>query len=388
MAKNIVIFGATGSVGRSSINVLRRNREKINIVGIAANSNVEKLSEIAHEFNVQNIGIGDPKSLIGKEHFFYKNTKFFLGDEGLCELAQLKGSDSILMAIDCAKGISMTLAGIRAKKDILLASKEVLVVAGKYVMEEASNNGVNILPVDSEHNAIFQCLHGEKKEDIERLILTASGGPFRKFSKDELEHVTVEQALKHPTWNMGKKITIDSSTMANKGFEIIEAHWLFGVQPDKIDVVVHPESIIHSMVEFKDHSIIAQMCPTNMEFPIENCLFFPNRNKNTLQGLDFSHLPTITFETPDIEKFPCLKIAKDCLSSDGNACAVFQAADEAAVDLFLQKKIRFTQIADIIKSTLDTYSCEKNESLEDSLITLNKAKKIASDIACHLCNSR
>ena len=187
---------------------------------------------------------------------------------------------------------------------------------------------------------------------------------------------------------MGEKITIDSATMANKGFEIIEAHWLFGVQPDKIDVVVHPESIIHSMVEFKDHSIIAQMCPTNMEFPIENCLFFPNRNKNILQGLDFSHLPTITFEEPDIEKFPCLKIAKDCLSSDSNACAVFQAADEAAVDLFLQKKIRFTQIADIIKSTLDTYSGEKNESLEDSIITLNKAKKIASDIACHLCNSR
>jgi 1-deoxy-D-xylulose-5-phosphate reductoisomerase len=378
MFHRIIIFGATGSIGTSTLNVIRRNRHHFNVVGIAANTNVEKLAQIAHEFSVPNVGIFDKYAFAGKDSLFKRGTRFFVGKDGLCELAQLPEATAVLMAMVGIGGLKPTMAAIETGKTLLLASKEILVAAGKFVMESARENGVQILPVDSEHNAIFQCLLGNGNGFVDRLILTASGGPFRNFSRREMENVGVEQALRHPVWSMGKKITIDSATMANKALEIVEAKWLFDIPGDRIDVIVHPESIVHSMVKFCDGSIVAQMCPPNMEYPIANCLFFPERERLARPSIDFAEQGRLNFFTPDTTKFPHLAIIRRCLKTDNNACAVFQAANEVAVDEFLNHRIKFTQISEIVARTLDIYPGEPMTSLgscEESVIKARSAAK-------------
>jgi 1-deoxy-D-xylulose-5-phosphate reductoisomerase len=351
------------------------------VVGIAANTNVEKLAQIAHEFSVPNVGIFDKHAFAGKGSPFKRGTHFFVGADGLCELAQLPEATAVSMAMAGIAGLKPTMVAIESKKTILLASKEILVTAGKFVMESARTNDVQILPVDSEHNAIFQCLLGNGNDFIDRLILTASGGPFGNFSRREMENVSVEQALRHPVWNMGKKITIDSATMANKALEIVEAKWLFDVPSDHIDVIVHPESIVHSMVKFCDGSIIAQMCPPNMEYPIANCLFFPERERLAKPSINFVEQGRLNFFAPDTTKFPHLAIIRRCLRMDSNACAVFQAANEVAVDEFLNHRIKFTQISEIVAKTLDIYPGEPMTSLKSCEESIIKACSVAKSIA-------
>ncbi|MDR2603707.1 MAG: 1-deoxy-D-xylulose-5-phosphate reductoisomerase [Puniceicoccales bacterium] len=381
MFRHIIIFGATGSVGTSTLNIIRRNRHHFNVVGIAANTNVEKLAQIAHEFSVPNIGVFDKHAFAGKDSLFKRGTHFFVGEDGLCELVQLSEAVAVLMAMVGIGGLKPTMAALESKKTLLLASKEILVAAGKFVMESAKANGGQILPVDSEHNAIFQCLLGNGNGFVDRLILTASGGPFRNFSRQEMENISVEQALRHPIWNMGKKITIDSATMANKALEIVEAKWLFDVPGDRIDVIVHPESIVHSMVKFCDGSVIAQMCPPNMEYPIANCLFFPERERLVKPSIDFVEQGKLNFFAPDATKFPHLSIIRRCLKADSNACAVFQAANEVAVDEFLNHRIQFTQISEIVARTLDIYPGEPMTSLKSCEESVMEARNAAKGIA-------
>jgi 1-deoxy-D-xylulose-5-phosphate reductoisomerase len=376
----LVIFGATGSIGMAALNVLRRHRKRFTIVGMAAGSRVHKLAEIAREFGVKNIGIGAEVPPRDVERSFLPGTRFFWGEEGLCGLATLPEADSMLMAIGGTVGLRPTLAAIDGGKTILLASKEILVVAGRFVMERARAKGVPLLPVDSEHNAISQCLWGHDPATVDRLILTASGGPFRSFSPAELENATPAQALLHPTWRMGPKITIDSATMVNKGFEIIEAHWLFGLPGERIDVVVHPESVVHSLVKFCDGSTIAQLGPPNMEFPLANCLFFPERERRDASALDLTALGTLTFAEPDGEKFPALAIARRCLAAGGNACAVFQGANEEAVAAFLKGRIKFPRIGELIRETLAVCGAEEISSVEDCIRSVKRAQNVARDL--------
>jgi 1-deoxy-D-xylulose-5-phosphate reductoisomerase len=380
MVKNIVIFGATGSIGRSVLNVVAKHGDHFGIAGIAAWRNIDGLAEIARKFGVKNVAIGD-RSMLPRRELFATGTTFFSGESGLRELAELEEADSIVMAISGTAGMAATVAAIKCGKTIMLASKEILAVAGKFIVPLASDHAAQLLPIDSEHNAIFQCLRGNGAASVDRLILTASGGPFHGLSAEKLEGVTVERALRHPTWKMGKKITIDSATMVNKGLEIIEARWLFSVPGSRIDVLIHPESVMHSMVKFCDGSILGQMCPPNMEFPIANCMFFPERRVNFAPTVDFEKLGALTFLRCDEGRFPNLSIARQCLECECNACAVFNGADEVAVGEFLSGKIKFTQIDAIIAETLDAYSGERMTSIESCIESAAKAHSIAKKIA-------
>ncbi|MDR1414124.1 MAG: 1-deoxy-D-xylulose-5-phosphate reductoisomerase [Puniceicoccales bacterium] len=382
MVRNVVILGVTGSLGTSALGVIRRHRERFNIVGIAANRSIDRLVQIADEFCVKNIGIGNELALQGNRSLFAAGTNFFIGANGLNELAALPEADSMLVAIVGTAGLSPTITAIERKKTILLASKEILVVAGKFIIQCARENNVQLLPVDSEHNAIFQCLGGNGIESVERLILTASGGPFRNFSPHKLANVSVSQALQHPIWKMGKKISIDSATMANKGLEIIEARWLFDIPESKIDVLIHPESIVHSMVQFRDGCVIAQMSSPDMEIPLANCLFYPERCPFHGKVVNFSKQKALTFCEPDGEKFPALAIARQCLNAEtsGNACAVFQAANEVAVEKFLRGQIGFNRIAEIISETLDLYGGEPMTSFENCMNSVTIAREIAQSM--------
>jgi 1-deoxy-D-xylulose-5-phosphate reductoisomerase len=381
MVRNIVILGATGSIGTSALGVIRGCGERFNVVGIAANTGVEKLARIAHEFGVKNVGIFDGEALRGKQQLFPRGTEFFLGENGINDLAGLRESDSVLVAIVGSASVKPTVSAVEHGKTVLLASKEALVIAGRFIVDLAKQRGVRLLPVDSEHNAIFQCLQGANGKFVEKLIITASGGPFRNFSRVELENVTAEMALSHPVWKMGPKITIDSATMANKGFEIIEARWLFHVPEANIDVVVHPEGLVHSMVKFCDGSIMAQMSPPNMEFPIAHCLFFPARRPKSSSTIDFWQTQRLNFFKPDTENFSNLTIARQCLLGDGNACAVFHGANEIAVEEFLRGRIKFLQMNELVIGTLDAYAGERSTSLESAMVSVEKARAIAGSIA-------
>ncbi len=378
MIHNLILFGATGSIGTNTLNVIRRNREKFNIIGISACSNFQKLSEIAHEFGVKNIGIWDSKNFHSQhaEKLFPTETHFFENEDGLCELAQHSQADAIIMAITGINGILPTLSAIKSRKIIMLASKEILVAAGSIVMNTAKEYAATILPIDSEHNAIFQCLRDERKF-LKKIILTASGGPFRNYTTEQMVSITVEEALRHPNWEMGKKITIDSATMVNKGFEMIEAKWLFELSPQNIEIIIHFESIIHSMIEFCDGSILAQLSPHNMEYPISNCLFYPERAYNNPSSLNLHELSSLTFSSPDYSKFPCLKISQHCLAADDHSSAIFLAANDVAVQAFLNKKIRYIDIANIISNTLDKYHPTYKNSIEYILNIISEARNIA-----------
>jgi 1-deoxy-D-xylulose-5-phosphate reductoisomerase len=308
-------------------------------------------------------------------------TSCLSGEQGLIELATMPEADMVLVAIVGTAGLQPALAAIRAGKDLAVASKEILVMAGEIVMREAKKHGVKVLPVDSEHSAIFQCLEGREMEDVRRLLLTASGGPFRKKTRAELEHMTAADALRHPTWNMGSKITIDSASLFNKALEMIEARWLFGVEMDRVDVVVHPQSIIHSMVEFLDGSVIAQLSVPDMRYPIQYAFTHPRRRTNTLAATDFPALQPLTFEKPDVEKFPALRLAREAAKAGGTMPAVLNAANEVAVPAFMQGRIRFPQIWATVEKVMNKHRVVHAKTLAPIL----EADRWAREEAAKLC---
>ena len=361
--KRVVVLGATGSIGDSTLKVAHDIPERMEIVGLAANSNAEKLVAAANKTRPEAICLVDETKIdILQRDLDYK-PRIFTGEVGLRELACLTNADMVLVAIVGTGGLRPALAAIEAGKDLAVASKEILVMAGEIVMREARDHGVRVLPVDSEHNAIFQCLDGRPSE-VRRIILTASGGPFRETPSNQLADVTVEEALKHPTWNMGPKITIDSATLFNKGLEMIEAHWLFGVEMNRVEIVIHPQSIVHSMVEFADGSTLAQLSYSNMCFPIQYAVTWPDRVPNTLPPLDFSRLGKLEFEIPRYEDFPALKLARRAGETGGTLPAVMNAANEVAVAAFLNRHLRFPQIWETVAQVMDRHRTVAHPDLD------------------------
>ena len=354
--KRVVILGATGSIGESALKVACDIPERMEIVGLAANSNAEKLSAAANQTRAQFLCLVDERKIDTlRESLDYK-PRIFSGEIGLREIACLADADMVLVAIVGTGGLRPALAAIEAGKDLAVASKEILVMAGEIVMREARENGVHVLPVDSEHNAIFQCLEGKHQTDVRRIILTASGGPFRETSRKDFDSITLEQALQHPTWNMGPKITIDSATLFNKGLEMIEAHWLFGVEMRRVEVVIHPQSIVHSMVEFADGSTLAQLSHSNMRFPIQYAVTWPDRVPNTLPPLDFSKLAKLEFFTPRYDDFPALNLARRAGETGGTLPAVMNAANEVAVAAFLDRQVRFPDIWRVVEEVMNRHT--------------------------------
>lgn len=369
--KNVAILGSTGSIGTQTLDVIRKN-DDLNLVAISAGSNIVLLEEQIREFHPQLVAVWSETKADELRVAIADVTptcKVVSGMEGLLEVATIESSDILVTAIVGMIGIQPTIAAIQAGKDIGLANKETLVTAGHIIMPLAKEKNVSILPVDSEHSAIFQCLNGEKENKISKILLTASGGPFRGMSKKDLKLVTLEMALKHPNWAMGRKITIDSATMVNKGLEVIEAKWLFDVEPSQIEVVVQPQSIIHSMVEFEDGAVMAQLGTPDMRLPIQFALYYPKRVYLDGKRLDFSTLSEITFEKPDMDTFRGLKFAYDSLCVGGSMPTVMNAANELAVAKFLNKKIRFLEIYEMIEFCMERHNLIENPTVEEILAT-------------------
>ena len=365
--KKIAILGSTGSIGTQTLDVVRANGD-IEVLGISAGRNVEMLEEQAREFHPQLIAVWDENAAKDLAvRLADMDVKIVSGMEGLLELARMPQTDILVTAVVGMIGIRPTMEGIKAGKDIALANKETLVTAGHLIIPMAKEHGVQILPVDSEHSAIFQALHGEKRAQVEKLLITASGGPFRGRKREELEHVTLADTLKHPNWVMGQKITVDSATLVNKGLEVMEARWLFDVDLDHIQVVVQPQSIIHSMVEFEDGAVIAQLGTPDMRLPIQYALCYPDRRFLRGDRLDFHMLKQITFEEPDRETFKGLPMAIEASRAGGSMPTVFNAANELAVRKFLQRKIGFLDIYEIIGQSMSRHTVEKNPDLDQIL---------------------
>src|ERR1700681_2209664 len=353
--KRVIILGATGSIGDSTLKVAHDIPERMEIVGLAANSNAEKLATAANKTRAKAICIVDERKIDILRAKLEYQPKIFVGENGLREIARLEDADMVLIAIVGTAGLHPALDAIESGKDLAVASKEILVMAGEAVTNAAQKRGVKILPVDSEHNAIFQCLDGRPSE-VRRIILTASGGPFRETPANQLVDVTVEEALKHPTWNMGPKITIDSATLFNKGLEMIEAHWLFGVEMNRVEVVIHPQSIVHSMVEFADGSTLAQLSYSNMCFPIQYAVTWPDRFPNTLPPLDFGKLSKLEFFPPRYADFPALNLARRAGESGGTLPAVMNTANEIAVAAFLDRQVHFPRIWQIVEEVMNRHT--------------------------------
>ena len=378
--KRVVILGATGSIGESALKVARDIPERMEIVGLAANSNAEKLAAAANETRAQSVCLVDETKIDALKRALAYKPRIFAGQEGLREIACLTNAEMVLVAIVGTGGLRPALAAIEAGKDLAVASKEILVMAGEIVMREARDNDVNVLPVDSEHNAIFQCLEGKSSLDIRRIILTASGGPFRETPRKDFDSITPHQALKHPTWNMGPKITIDSATLFNKGLEMIEAHWLFGVEMKRVEVVIHPQSIVHSMVEFADGSTLAQLSYSNMCFPIQYAVTWPDRVPNTLPPLDFSKLSRLEFFTPRYDDFPALNLARRAGETGGTLPAVMNAANEVAVTGFLNRQVRFPDIWEIVEEVMNRHTPVAHPDLDAILQADQWARKEAQGV--------
>ena len=360
-ARKFVLLGATGSIGENTLRVLRKHPDKLELVGISAKSQADKLASIAREFSVPHACLqsAPPEGLS-----FPGGTSLLEGDAGIESLAALPDADFVVVAVVGAAGLRPTLAALEAGKDVVLANKEALVVGGEIVTRTAEENGARIIPADSEHNAVFQCLMGQPEDSLDSIILTASGGPFRDTPAEELAKVTPEEALRHPNWSMGKKITIDSATMANKGLELIEARWLFNLPSEKLEVVIHPPSLVHAFVRLIDGCCLAQLTPPSMTFALQNAMLYPERAPGVDPSLDFSSPLDLSFFPPDHSRFPCLRLAKEALSHGGNAPLVFNAANEVAVDAFLMNRIGFLQISDIIDDSLNTIVNQSADSLE------------------------
>ena len=374
--KKIAILGSTGSIGTQALQVIEEHPDLYEAYALTANNQVELLAEQARKFKPAVVVIAnEAKYLQLKEMLSDLPIQVYAGSDALCDVVQATSIDVVLASMVGYAGLRPTINAIKAGKEIALANKETLVVAGELITELAAQYHTPILPVDSEHSAIFQCL--ESDNPLEKIILTASGGPFRTFSMEQLRHVTKEQALKHPNWDMGAKITIDSATMMNKGFEVIEAKWLFGVRPEQIEVVVHPQSVIHSMVQFEDGAVKAQLGVPDMRLPIQYAFSYPKRIASSFDRLDFTKMTTLTFEQPDTEKFRCLALAYEALNQGGNMACIVNAANEIAVSAFLKEKISFIEISKLIEQTMNKVSFIKNPTYDDYVDTDTEARKIA-----------
>ncbi|TVR50718.1 MAG: 1-deoxy-D-xylulose-5-phosphate reductoisomerase [Puniceicoccaceae bacterium] len=380
--RRVVLLGATGSIGQSTLEVIRRHPDRLQLVGAAARSNAAELGAIAREFGVADLALYDAEaaSAARANGLLPPQARLRTGADGLAELARLPGADCVVVAVVGTTALHPTLAAIDAGKSIALASKEILVLAGRFVMEAARRHGVAILPVDSEHNALFQCLQGNAPEGVKRLLLTASGGAFRDLPLEQFERITVNQALRHPNWSMGPKVTIDSATMANKGLELIEARWLFGCRPDQLGVVLHPQSIVHSMVEFIDGSMLAQLSPPSMTFALQHVLLYPERAAPARPGLDWSEALRLDFRPPDPARYPCLGLAQAALAAGGSVPAAFNAANEVAVTAFLHGRIGFTAISSIIEKTIESFPGDEPGSLAEVMEADAEARRLASGL--------
>lgn len=357
--KRVVLLGATGSIGENALRVVAAHRDRLELVGIAARANHRRLAEIARQFGVRHIGVFENGALAEARAdlaAFPPGARLYGGLSGLTDLAQLPEADLVLVAVVGTVGLRPALAALAARKDLALASKEILVVAGKFVMAAARAHGVRLLPVDSEHNAVFQCLEGHASAAVRRIVLTASGGAFRELPLAALGRVTPEDALKHPNWSMGPKITVDSATLANKGLELIEAQWLFGLRPDQCQAVLHPQSIVHCLVQFADGTMLAQLAPPSMTFPIQHALLYPERVPGIAAPLDLDRLFSLDFRPVDETRYPCLSLARAAMMAGGVAPAVFNAANEVAVTAFLAGRVPFLAIPELIDNTLQVTS--------------------------------
>ena len=379
--KQIAILGSTGSIGTQALEVIADNASLFEVYALTANNNVDLLIQQARKFTPEMVAIGNEKLYNQlKDALADLPIKVFAGNDSIAQVAEMQPIDIVLTAMVGYSGLKPTMNAIRAGKKIALANKETLVVAGELICELANENKSAILPVDSEHSAIFQCLVGEGNNPIEKLILTASGGPFRTKSMRELEHVTSAQALKHPNWEMGAKITIDSASLMNKGFEIIEAKWLFGVTPDQIEVVVHPQSIIHSMVQFADGSIKAQLGMPDMKLPIQYAFTYPDRLKTNFPRFDFNLCSQFTFEQPDLERFRNLGFAYYAMERGGNMPCILNAANEIVVAAFLKDKIGFLQMSDIIETVMAKAEFVAKPTYEDYVITDERVRILTNEL--------
>lgn len=376
--RKIAILGSTGSIGTQALDVISRHPNRFEAYALVANNQVEKLIDQVRQFNPEVVVIAnETKYSRLKEALTDLPVKVWAGADAVEQVVQDTEIDIVLTAMVGFSGLKPTISAIKAGKTIALANKETLVIAGELITKLALENRTPVLPVDSEHSAIFQCLNGEGNNEIEKILLTASGGPFRSFSSEQLQKVTKEQALNHPNWNMGAKVTIDSSTLMNKGLEMIEAKWLFGVNPSQIEIIVHPQSIIHSMVQFKDRSVMAQLSLPDMRMPIQYAFSYPERLSSDIKPVDFFELSSLTFEKPDTDKFRNLKLAYNAIENGGNMPCIMNAANEIAVELFLQEKIGFLQISDLIEQTMTKTVFIQHPSLNDYIQTDAEARKIA-----------
>ena len=382
--KSISILGSTGSIGTQTLEIVKDNPDKLKVVGLSTNKNIDLLEEQIKIFNPLCVAVMNHEKAEELQKRVGHSIEVLTGLEGLCAVAALSEADIIVTAVSGMIGLKPTLEAIEKGKDIALANKETLVAGGHIVMSKAKEKGIKIYPVDSEHSAIFQCLMGNNRNELNKIILTASGGPFRGYSSEELKEVTVEKALKHPNWDMGQKITIDSATLMNKGFEVIEAKWLFDLTKDQIEVVVHPQSIVHSLVEYQDHSTMAQMGYPDMKIPIQLALFYPNRIVNEIPSLDLAQVSTLTFEKPDLDVFRCLSLSYEAIRIGGSMPAVLNAANEIAVDAFLNKKINFIQIPQILEQVMNDHKAISDPDL-DSVLALDQwAREKASETIAEL----
>ncbi len=380
--KKISILGSTGFIGTNTLKIIAAFPERYKVVGLAAGSNVATLSEQIKIYKPDVVSVTSPalaaklKDLLSP----YPSLPILVGQAGIIEVATYPEADLVISAMVGSVGLIPTMAAIRSGKRLALANKEALVVAGKLVMEAAQSYGVDIIPIDSEHSAIFQVFKGQRKEDVSRLILTASGGPFLNYDSKHLTNITPEEALKHPVWKMGKKITIDSATLMNKGLEVIEAHWLFNLPPEFIQVLIHPQSIIHSMVEYCDGSTLAQMSLPDMRLPISYALAYPERLKNDLPSLNLANLGKLTFFEPDFELFPTVRLAYQSLQEEASMCAVLNGANEVAVEAFLKKQISFPEIPLVIKKSMEKHNPRSIKDIEDAMEVDAWARQTANNI--------
>jgi 1-deoxy-D-xylulose-5-phosphate reductoisomerase len=377
--KNVVLLGSTGSIGTSTVKVVEDLPERFRLVGLAAGNNATLLREQVRKHRPLAVSISDPKKVAELEGV--EGTPVYSGHDGLLKLATLPEAHIVLIAIVGTAGLAPALAAIRAGKDIAVASKEILVMAGETVMNEARQHGVRVLAVDSEHSAIFQCLDGKPPSSVRKLWLTASGGPFRATPQEEFKTITVERALKHPSWVMGRKITIDSATLFNKGLEMIEARWLFDVEMARVGIVVHPQSVIHSMVEFVDGSILAQLSTPDMCLPIQYALTYPERAASDRVQTSLAKYGSLTFEEPDVERFPALRLARRAGETGGTLPAVLNAANEVAVEAFVNQKLSFLGITETVRHTMDSHQVVEHPTLEQILAADQWARSAA---AAHL----